>query len=90
MKALRIFTADGCSPCDELKSKLEAGKVIVLGVPNKVDIQLHDVASEEAFPLIAEFNLDEEPAAFLESLKCILSMEEDKVVIDCHPEEILD
>jgi hypothetical protein len=86
-KVLKIYVADGCKPCEEIKELAEAGKMLT-NVGADTDIHLVDVTSDEGFPEIEREKLTGVPVAKYDGRTCKLSIDEETktLIIDCQEE----
>ena len=73
---LQIFIAEHCSPCQDLKAAVEAGKF-------GTDVEIIDVESEEGFPYIEKLGLTEVPSAFFKGKKCLVHYKDDGLQLEC-------
>ncbi|MFH1485473.1 MAG: hypothetical protein ABIH46_05320 [Chloroflexota bacterium] len=90
MATLRILTAEGCAPCDEVKQMIKSKRFILeTGKHDKaIEIEVIDVTTEEGFPYIAQYNLNGVPAAYLDEERCTINYEDDdsgrrRAVVSC-------
>ena len=87
-KVLKIYVAEGCKPCDEIKDLAEKGKMLT-NVDPETDIHLIDVTSDEGFPEIEKEQLTGVPTARFEGKTCKLQIDEETktLIIDCEQKE---
>lgn len=89
-ESLRIFVASGCGPCKEITEAIDNGTIDVDGLTvteaKEADIDLIDVASDEGFPLVEEYGLDNVPAAYYGKRRCEILVGE-RITIDCSESE---
>jgi glutaredoxin len=82
---VRIFTAPGCEPCEEIKQAVEDGNLTLAGLPARVNIELVDLSTDEGYPNVDELNLEKVPVAYYEARQCklLLDTESGELTIDC-------
>lgn len=83
--SVRIFTAPGCAPCDDIKKAVEDGTLNFAGVALDAPIEFVDLSTDEGYPFLDELNLDQVPAAYYESRQCKLLVDDETgtLTIDC-------
>lgn len=74
---LVIYTAEGCGPCDELKSNLDGMELE--GVAPNAEVELVDIMTDEGFERFQQLDaeIDYVPTAFYEGQRCEL-LEDDQ------------
>lgn len=84
-ETLRIFTAPGCAPCQDIKDAIDQGTLEVEGVSPKADVEMVDLSTDEGYPLIEELGIDAVPSAYYGDRRCQLLVDEETgaVTIDC-------
>ena len=87
-KILKIFVADGCDPCKEIKDLAEKGKMLT-NVDPDTDIELIDVTTDEGFPEVEKEQLSGVPTAKYDGQTCKLHIDEETktLIIDCTQEK---
>ncbi len=86
VRTLRLYTAEGCPPCESLKAKLRAGEIPVEGLPegDEAKIEEVDVTTEAGFALAQALQIEQVPSAYLEDTPCKILVDEDDVTfISC-------
>lgn len=80
---VKVFIAEHCEPCKEIKELLTEGKFSINGEEGKVD--LIDIETEEGFPHVAELGLSNVPAAYRGKKKCDIKIDDETqtVLIEC-------
>lgn len=72
MRKLKIFGSDGCSPCETLRGMIESGEIGIEGIEpgEKLDVEYHDVGTDEAFHFVADLGLEQLPTILLDDHPC--------------------
>ena len=85
-ESLKIFVGKGCEPCREITRAIDKGLVDVDGLTitqaREADIEVIDIASDEGFPLVQEYDLDNVPSAYYGKRRCEILLG-DRITIDC-------
>lgn len=85
---LRVFLSEHCLPCQDIMELIKQGKVSCDKCDEGDEIEVVDITSDEGFPLVAEYELDGVPAAFLGKKQCKIDYdEEEKALLISCPEE---
>ena len=90
VESLKLYTATGCEPCNEIKQALEDGNYEVLGVeggaPKIEEFGLFDDAASIEEAILN--SIESTPTAFYGTKQCkILRNEDNSIVFDCRGEE---
>ena len=85
---VRVFTAPGCAPCDDIKKAVEEGTLNFSGVALDAPIEFVDLSTDEGYPYVDELGLANVPAAYYESRQCKLLVDDEtgQLTIDCRVE----
>ena len=84
-KKIKLFVAEGCEPCAEVKKLVEEGAFLIDGEEG-AQVEMIDVSTEEGFPEIEKRGLTGIPRAFGEDgrqCKIGIDTENNVVVFDC-------
>lgn len=86
-RTLKIFVAEGCRSCGEIKRLVKDGKIATNCGPN-TEVKLVDVTTDEGFPDVEREKLTGVPSARFEGHVCNLSIDEDTktLIVDCADE----
>ena len=89
---VRIFTAPGCAPCEDIKEALEDGDVELIGVDTKASIEFVDLSTDEGYPYLDVLNMEKGPVAYYESRQCKLLVDDEtgRLSIDCREADTAD
>lgn len=79
---VRIYTSKNCVPCHEVTKLIKEGKF-----SGESEVELVDIETDEGFDLfrkeVLDFGDGAVPTAYLEGKKCLITVEEDQVFINC-------
>jgi glutaredoxin len=80
---IKVYVAQHCEPCKEVKDLLESGHFLVDGQESEID--LIDIESEEGFPLAQSQGLTSVPQAFSGDKQCRIKIDDETktLLIEC-------
>lgn len=80
-KIIRLFTAEHCTPCHEIKKLVEEGRFTIDG-KSEGEAEIIDLETDEGFENVEKHSLDAIPSAIDESgKKCKISVDEENQVV---------
>jgi len=86
---IQLYTADECGPCQDVKTAVEEGNFVVLGVEGEVGIETIDLTEGDNYTQIEDLEMEAIPAAYHRLQQCRIFIDEEtkRVTFDCRPEE---
>ena len=87
-ETIQLYTADECGPCQDVKTAIEEGNFVVLGLEGEVGIETIDIAEGDNYTLLEDLEMEAIPAAYHRLQQCRIFIDEEtkRVTFDCRPE----
>ena len=89
-QTIQVYSADECGPCQQVKTAVEEGNFVVLGIDGQVGIETIDVAEGDNYTSLEDLSIEAIPAAYhgLQQCKIFIDEETKTVTFDCRPEGV--
>jgi glutaredoxin len=87
-ETIQLYTAEECGPCQDVKTAVEEGNFVVLGLEGEVAIETVDLTEGDNYTKVEDLEMEAIPAAYHRLQQCRIFIDEEtkRVTFDCRPE----